>query len=178
MTAHPSGRDQLDGLEELDGAQQDGLSGTTGQADQPTTSDAPPDWLELLVRGAMAKRRPSRRLALAVLRSRDAELLDVVAAAARVRRAFFGNRVKLNYLVNMKSGLCGEDCSYCSQRRGSQAGVLKYNWVSPEEAAAEAERAAAARRQTGLPGGQRARAQASGTSTGSRHAVRPSGRAA
>lgn len=114
----------------------------TGGPDQPMTSDAPPDWLELLVRGAMAKRRPSRRLALAVLRSRDSELLDVVAAAARVRRAFFGNRVKLNYLVNMKSGLCPEDCSYCSQRRGSQAGVLKYNWVSPEEAAGEAERAA------------------------------------
>jgi biotin synthase len=69
-------------------------------------------------------------------------LLDVVAAAARVRRAFFSNRVKLNYLVNMKSGLCPEDCSYCSQRKGSQAGVLKYNWVSPEEAASEAELAA------------------------------------
>ena len=80
--------------------------------------------------------------ALAVLRSPDGALLDLVAAAGRVRRAYFGNRVKLNYLVNMKSGLCGEDCHYCSQRRGSQAGVLTYNWVSPEVAVAEAERAA------------------------------------
>ena len=142
MTAHPKGRDQFDGLEEDLGAHAEGLRGTTGRADQTPASDAPPDWLGLLVRGAMTKRRPSRRLALAVLRSRHSELLDVVAAAARVRRAFFGNRVKLNYLVNMKSGLCPEDCSYCSQRRGSQAGVLKYNWVSPEEAAGEAERAA------------------------------------
>jgi biotin synthase len=142
VTAHPKGRDQFDGLEEDLGAHAEVLRGTTGRADQTPASDAPPDWLGLLVRGAMTKRRPSRRLALAVLRSRHSELLDVVAAAARVRRAFFGNRVKLNYLVNMKSGLCPEDCSYCSQRRGSQAGVLKYNWVSPEEAAGEAERAA------------------------------------
>jgi len=66
---------------------------------------------------------------LAVLRSDDRDLLDVVAAAAQVRQAYFGNRVKLNYLVNMKSVLCGEDCSYCSQPRGSQAGVLKCNWL-------------------------------------------------
>lgn len=85
----------------------------------------------------------TRPQALAVLATTDADLLEVVAAAARVRRAHFGNRVKLNYLVNMKSGLCGEDCSYCSQRRGSQAGTLTYNWVAPEEAAAEAARAAA-----------------------------------
>ena len=78
-----------------------------------------------------------------MLRSGDDELIEVVAAAARVRRAFFGNRVKLNYLVNMKSGLCGEDCSYCSQRRGSETGVLTYNWVKPADAAAAAELATA-----------------------------------
>jgi hypothetical protein len=43
---------------------------------------------------------------LAVLASSDDELLDVIAADSRVRRKFFGRRVKLNYLVNMKSG-CG-----------------------------------------------------------------------
>jgi biotin synthase len=116
-------------------------TGTTGP-DQATTLDPPPGWLDDLVDGALAKRCPSRRQALAVLRSSDSQLLEVVAAAARVRRAFFGDRVKLNYLVNMKSGLCPEDCSYCSQRRGSQAAVLKYNWVSSQDAAREAERAA------------------------------------
>lgn len=51
-----------------------------------------------------------------------------------MRRQWFGRRVKLNYLVNLKSGLCPEDCSYCSQRLGSTAGILKYTWLKPEEA--------------------------------------------
>ncbi|NVM96346.1 biotin synthase BioB [Arthrobacter wenxiniae] len=80
----------------------------------------------------------SREEALAVLESSDAQLLDVVAAAARLRRAHFANTVKVNYLVNLKSGLCPEDCTYCSQRLGSAAQILKYSWLKPEEAAAQA----------------------------------------
>jgi biotin synthase len=76
---------------------------------------------------------------LAVLASSDEDLLDVVAAAGRVRRRFFGRRVKLNYLVNMKSGLCPEDCSYCSQRLGSTADVLKYSCIDADEAARHAQ---------------------------------------
>ena len=76
---------------------------------------------------------------LAVLASSDDELLDVIAAAARVRRKFFGQRVKLNYLVNMKSGMCPEDCSYCSQRRGSSAEILKYSWIDTDEATRQAQ---------------------------------------
>ena len=102
-----------------------------------------PGWLDEIAESSLALQCPTREQALAVLRSSDDELMEVVAAAARVRRAFFGNRVKLNYLVNMKSGLCGEDCSYCSQRRGSETGVLTYNWVKPADAAAAAELAAA-----------------------------------
>ncbi|MCL9794189.1 biotin synthase BioB, partial [Frankia sp. AgKG'84/4] len=64
--------------------------------------------------------------------------MDVVAAAFRLRRRYFDRRVKLNFLVNLKSGLCPEDCSYCSQRLGSQAGILKYSWLRPEQAAASA----------------------------------------
>ena len=52
---------------------------------------------------------------LAILRADDDELLDLLAAAYRVRRCFFGNRVSLNFLINAKSGLCGEDCGYCAQ---------------------------------------------------------------
>ncbi|WP_328529543.1 biotin synthase BioB [Nocardioides sp. NBC_00368] len=71
--------------------------------------------------------------ALAVLRTSDTELMSVVAAAGRLRREHFGNTVKVNYLVNLKSGLCPENCNYCSQALGSQAPVLKYSWLSKDE---------------------------------------------
>jgi biotin synthase len=92
---------------------------------------------------ALRREPPTRQQALELLSTSDDDLLEVVAAAGRVRRHFFGRRVKLNFLVNMKSGLCPEDCSYCSQRRGSEAGVLKYTWIDPSEAARAAERAVA-----------------------------------
>ncbi|CAM5736705.1 Biotin synthase OS=Streptomyces alboniger OX=132473 GN=bioB PE=3 SV=1 [Streptomyces alboniger] len=62
--------------------------------------------------------------------------------------------MKLNYLVNLKSGLCPEDCSYCSQRLGSTAGILKYTWLKPDQAS----EAAAA----GCGGGERVCLVASG----------------
>ncbi|GHJ39127.1 biotin synthase BioB [Streptomyces sp. TS71-3] len=93
------------------------------------------DLLNTLVDKGLRCEAPTREEALAVLATSDDELLDVVAAAGRVRRHWFGRRVKLNYLVNLKSGLCPEDCSYCSQRLGSQAGILKYTWLKADEAA-------------------------------------------
>ena len=82
--------------------------------------------------------RLDRADALAVLSAADDQVLDLVAAAARLRRAHFGDRVKVNYLVNLKSGLCPEDCTYCSQRLGSTAGVLTYSWLSPADVVAQA----------------------------------------
>ncbi|MFC5723427.1 biotin synthase BioB [Streptomyces gamaensis] len=92
------------------------------------------DLLNTLVDKGLRGESPTREEALAVLATSDEELLDVVAAAGKVRRKWFGRRVKLNYLVNLKSGLCPEDCSYCSQRLGSEAGILKYTWLKPDEA--------------------------------------------
>ncbi|MBD0740238.1 biotin synthase BioB [Streptomyces sp. CBMA29] len=96
------------------------------------------DLLTTLVDKGLRRELPTRDEALAVLATSDDELLDVVAAAGTVRRQWFGRRVKLNYLVNLKSGLCPEDCSYCSQRLGSKAEILKYTWLKPDEAAAAA----------------------------------------
>jgi biotin synthase len=96
-------------------------------------------WLDDLADKAVNSELPTREEALAVLASGDDELLDVAAAAFRVRRRFFGRRVKLNYLVNIKSGLCPEDCFYCSQRVGSAAEVLKYTWLKTDEIVKNAE---------------------------------------
>lgn len=76
--------------------------------------------------------------ALAVLQTPDEDVLDLVAAVARLRRKFFLNTVKVNYLVNLKSGLCPEDCHYCSQSLGSQADILKYKWLQTDEAIEQA----------------------------------------
>lgn len=69
----------------------------------------------------------------AILQSDDAELLDLLAAAYRVRRRWHGNRVDLNFLINAKSGHCSEDCGYCSQSRVSKADIPRYRLLTAEE---------------------------------------------
>lgn len=82
--------------------------------------------------------RLSTAEALAILDTPDEQTLELVAAAGTLRRKHFGNTVKVNYLVNLKSGLCPEDCTYCSQRLGSEAEILKYSWLKPGEAVRQA----------------------------------------
>ena len=63
---------------------------------------------------------------LSILQSKDDEILDLLAATYRVRRTHFGNRVHLYFLKNAKSGLCPEDCGYCSQSIISEAEIPRY----------------------------------------------------
>lgn len=89
--------------------------------------------LDELVTTALTGEPVTREQALQILQASDADTMPIVAAAGRVRKHFFGNSIALNYLVNIKSGLCPENCSYCSQALGSAADILRYNWLSPEE---------------------------------------------
>ncbi len=103
-------------------------------ATQPATPQpAAPRWHELADH-VLAGNQISAAEALAVLRAPDSQLMEVVAAASRLRFHHFSNKVKVNYLVNLKSGLCPEDCFYCSQRLNSTAGILRYTWLNTEEA--------------------------------------------
>lgn len=70
---------------------------------------------------------------LAVLDAPQDELLELLAAAYRVRRKYFGNTVQLYLLMNAKSGLCPEDCGYCSQSKVSTAEIPKYNLLNREK---------------------------------------------
>lgn len=63
---------------------------------------------------------------LNVLESDDDHLLPLMQAAFQVRKYFYGKKVKLNMIINAKSGLCPEDCGYCSQSIVSTAPVKKY----------------------------------------------------
>lgn len=81
----------------------------------------------------LAGHRIERDDALAVLAAPDEELPDLLAASYRVRRHYFGNSVQLYFLMNAKSGLCPEDCSYCSQSKVSEAEIPRYNILNREK---------------------------------------------
>ncbi|WP_169252206.1 biotin synthase BioB [Brevibacterium sp. 'Marine'] len=72
--------------------------------------------------------------ALALLSTPDEDVFGLVHAGSQLRRRHFGMTIKLNYLVNLKSGMCPESCTYCSQSLGSTAEILKYSWLSTDEA--------------------------------------------
>jgi biotin synthase len=63
---------------------------------------------------------------LAVLRSEDEVLHDLLQAAFKVREHYFGRKVRLQMLLNAKSGACQEDCHYCSQSSVSTADIDRY----------------------------------------------------
>ncbi|MET3505225.1 biotin synthase BioB [Halalkalibacter oceani] len=69
---------------------------------------------------------------LAVLAAADSEVLPLLHAAFAVRQTFFGKKVKLNMIINAKSGLCPEDCGYCAQSIVSNAPVEKYTLLEKE----------------------------------------------
>ena len=82
--------------------------------------------------------------ALSILDSPDEDLLPLLHAAYKVRKFYFGNKVKLNMIINTKSGLCPENCGYCAQSIISTAPVEKYSMMKKEEIIAGADRAASA----------------------------------
>jgi biotin synthase len=98
--------------------------------------------VEGVVERALRLGPPTRDEALAVLGLADADTPGLVSQVARVRARFFEDRVKLNFLLNIKSGLCPEDCHYCSQSRLSSAAIQRYRMLTPVEAVAAAEIAA------------------------------------
>jgi biotin synthase len=94
---------------------------------------------ELSLAGHVLERAAAR----AVLAAPDSEILEQLAAAYRVRRHYWGNRVRLHFLLNAQSGLCPEDCHYCSQSKVSTADIEQYPMLATERILEAADRAAA-----------------------------------
>jgi len=69
----------------------------------------------------------------AILACPDDQLLDLLSAAYRIRQKTWGKTVQLYFLMNAKSGLCPEDCGYCSQSKVSEAEIPRYNILSKEK---------------------------------------------
>jgi biotin synthase len=62
----------------------------------------------------------SRDEALELLMSGDDDLLGLLDAAFVIRRHYFGRSVTIHVIKNAKSGLCSEDCAFCSQAGGAR----------------------------------------------------------
>ncbi|MFL2869814.1 MAG: biotin synthase BioB [Pirellulaceae bacterium] len=91
------------------------------------------DWQQLATRVLSEDHKVTRDEALAILRSSDDEILDLMSATYRLRQKYFGKTVQLYFLMNAKSGLCPEDCTYCSQSKISDAEIPKYNILSRDK---------------------------------------------
>jgi len=68
-----------------------------------------------------------------VLASADDELPALLWAAFAVRERHFGKRVRLCVLNNARSGLCPEDCGYCSQSAVATSDIPRYRMKSVPE---------------------------------------------
>lgn len=100
-----------------------------------------PNWNKIAER-SLSGELLTREEARAVLQAPDEVLLEQLAAAYSIRRHYWGNRVRLHYLLNAQSGLCPEDCNYCSQSKISTAEIEKYPLLAKEKILNAAQRAA------------------------------------
>lgn len=79
--------------------------------------------------------------AVSILNCPDEELLDLLQSSYKIRHHYYGNKVKLNMIINTKSGLCPENCGYCSQSSVSTAPIEKYRMMDKESIVKGAEQA-------------------------------------
>jgi len=65
--------------------------------------------------------------------SYDKYFYEILSITERVRRRFKGMEVNLCSIVNAKSGLCAEDCSFCSQSVKYNTGVETFSMAGPDK---------------------------------------------
>jgi len=97
-----------------------------------------------LAEKALEGQIPEREELQAVLNAPDDDLPELLSAAFKVRHHYFGKRVQIHVLQNAKSGLCPEDCHYCSQSSVSDAPIDRYPFLSKDELLEGARQAKAA----------------------------------
>ena len=106
----------------------------------PATSENP---FAPLAARALAGEALTRDEARAVLAVPDERLSDLLSAAFSVRERRWGRKVKVCVLQNARSGLCPEDCGYCSQSKISTADIDTYRLMPHEELVQKADDAVA-----------------------------------
>lgn len=101
------------------------------------------NWPDIVAR-SLSGGALTREEGLRILTLPDEGMPACLQAAFEVRHTHFGKRVKLCMLQNARSGLCPEDCHYCSQSSVSDAKIDKYPLMSKEQLVDGAQKAAAA----------------------------------
>ncbi|MDH5201835.1 MAG: biotin synthase BioB [Nitrospirota bacterium] len=74
----------------------------------------------------------SKEDALSLTEVSGCDIFNLFASANRIRNHFKGNNVDLCSIVNAKSGLCSEDCSFCAQSSKSKAKIDVYPLLRKE----------------------------------------------
>ncbi|WP_018923547.1 biotin synthase BioB [Salsuginibacillus kocurii] len=88
-------------------------------------------WMELTKR-VLHNEELTRAEALSILECPDDDVLMLVHAAFQIRKQHYGKKVKLNMIMNAKSGLCPENCGYCAQSSIAEAPIDSYRMVNKE----------------------------------------------
>lgn len=83
----------------------------------------------------------AREEAVALAAVEDQELPFLLAMADRIRQRFVGDKVDLCAIVNGRSGMCSENCTFCAQSAHHKADISVYPLLSADELVAAAKQA-------------------------------------
>ena len=111
----------------------DSAAAEPSSSGEPATQTTSWNFYQQLADQVLAGHQVTRAEALSILAAPDDDLLALLSAGFRIRQKYFGKTVQLYFLMSAKSGLCPEDCHYCSQSKISTAPVPKYNILKRDE---------------------------------------------
>lgn len=61
------------------------------------------------------------------------DLDELCDCAGRITNALCGKKIDSCSIINARSGMCGEDCKWCSQATRHKSGCATYNFIDEEE---------------------------------------------
>ncbi|MBZ5750386.1 biotin synthase BioB [Metabacillus rhizolycopersici] len=97
-------------------------------------------WMELADQ-VLEGKEVTNEEALSILECPDDDVLLLMHGAFQIRKKYYGKKVKLNMIMNAKSGICPENCGYCSQSSISTAPINTYRMVNKDTILEGAKRA-------------------------------------
>jgi biotin synthase len=82
--------------------------------------------IEAITEKSLNSTELTKQECIEVLDYPDDKILELLAAAYRVRKKHFGRKVRVQVLLNAKSGMCTENCGYCTQSGVSAADIKEF----------------------------------------------------